>query len=89
MKKKAKTAAKRKSAKRKPAPNMKCKPMTITQPIAWIEHWKKHMAKSGRQNLSKLIADAVNQLIFAEGGSVAPGDRPATGRGLKASKQPE
>ena len=52
--------------KAKPVEELRSKQMTITQPIAWIEQWKKYMEISVRTNLSAFIAEAVNGLITAE-----------------------
>jgi hypothetical protein len=52
--------------KKKPKSVMTTKPMTVTQPEAWVEAWKEHMKVSGRVNLSAFIAEAVNGLIASE-----------------------
>lgn len=40
--------------------------ITMTQPVAWREEWRKHMKDTGRRNFSEFVGDAVNDLMFRE-----------------------
>jgi hypothetical protein len=52
--------------KNKSTANMIGKVITLTQPTAWVDAWKRHMALTGRSNLSDFIAQGVNELIAKE-----------------------
>jgi hypothetical protein len=52
--------------KKKEPTRMIARTLTVTQPQAWVEAWKKHMQASKRVNLSAFIAEAVNGLIAYE-----------------------
>jgi hypothetical protein len=45
---------------------MKSKPITVTQPAQWVDAWRQHMDRTGRENMSAFIAEAVNKLIEYE-----------------------
>ena len=52
--------------KKKKQTAMSARTLTVTQPQAWVEAWRKHMRASNRVNLSAFIAEAVNGLIAYE-----------------------
>jgi hypothetical protein len=52
--------------KDKPTTNMIGKVITLTQPTAWVDAWKRHLVLTGRSNLSDFIAQGVNELIARE-----------------------